>query len=70
MWDIYGHLHVFTNETALKALEYSGHHVIDWLVPRYDRTRLLHMLWRPIGRISPKLAARLFGGYSVLALAE
>jgi SAM-dependent methyltransferase len=77
MWDIYGHLHVFTIETALKALEYSGHHVIDWLlsdgaveVPRYGRTRLLNMLRRPVGKISPKLAARLFGGYSVLALAE
>jgi SAM-dependent methyltransferase len=77
MWDIYGHFHVFTIETALKALEYSGHRIIDWIitnraveVPRYVRTRLLNVLRRPVGSISPKMAARLFGGYSILVLAE
>jgi SAM-dependent methyltransferase len=77
MWDTFGHLHVFTIETALKALEYSGHRVIDWLlsdgaieVPKYARTHLLNILRRPFGMISPKLAARLFGGYSLLVFAE
>jgi SAM-dependent methyltransferase len=77
MWDIYGHFHVFTIETALKALEHSGHRVIDWLltdgaveVPKYFRTRLLNVLRRPVGKFSPKIAARLFGGYSILVLAE
>lgn len=77
MWDIYGHLHVFTIETALKSLEYSGHRIMDWLltegavsVPKYARTRLLNLVRRPLGAFSPKLAARVLGGYSMLILAE
>src|ERR1700730_14719587 len=29
-WDSLGHLHVFTIETALKALQHTGHQVVDW----------------------------------------
>lgn len=77
LWDTFGHLHVFTMETALKALEYTDHRVIDVLltdgaleVPKYARTRVLNVLRTALGFISQKLSARLFGGYSMLILAE
>jgi SAM-dependent methyltransferase len=77
LWDLYGHLHLFTMETALKTLEHTGHRIIDSLltdgamqVPRFGRTRVLNLLRRPVGFFSKRLSARLFGGYSLLVLAE
>lgn len=76
-WDSAGHLHLFTKETALKALEHTGHRVLDWMLtegavakPGYLRTRLANALRRPIAFFSPLLASRLLGGYSILILAE
>ena len=76
-WDIHGHIHLFTIETALKSLEYTGHRVIDWFLtdvaverPKMLRTRLTNLARRPLGLLSRKLAARLLGGYSMLILAE
>jgi SAM-dependent methyltransferase len=77
-WDSVGHIHLFTIETALKSLEYSGHRVIDWILSdgaaglpnRALRTRLANLVRRPLGNLNPKLAARLVGGYSILILAE
>jgi hypothetical protein len=77
-WDSVGHIHLFTIETALKSLEYSGHRVIDWILSdgaaglpnRALRTRFANLVRRTLGNLNPKLAARLVGGYSILILAE
>lgn len=77
-WDLHGHIHMFTAGTALKTLEHTGHRVIDWVYtdgalasPNPPlRTRLSNLIRSPLGLLSPKLASRLLGGYSMLVLAE
>jgi SAM-dependent methyltransferase len=77
-WDSVGHIHLFTIETALKSLEYTGHRVIDWtftdgalgMPNKAVRTRLANLVRLPLASFSVKLAARLMGGYSILILAE
>ena len=77
-WDSVGHIHLFTIETALKSLEYTGHRVVDWtftdgalgLPNKAVRTRIANLVRLPLARFSTKLAARLIGGYSILILAE
>jgi SAM-dependent methyltransferase len=77
-WDAVGHLHLFTIETALKTVEYSGQRVLDWALtpgalerPRHTmKTFAANIVRRFLGRVSPKLGARLLGGYSILILAE
>jgi len=77
-WDSVGHIHLFTMETALKSLEYTGHRVIDWIltdgalgnVNKPVRTRVANLLRLPLAKISATLTVRLIGGYSILILAE
>jgi protein-L-isoaspartate O-methyltransferase len=76
-WDTCGHIHIFTIETAIKSLEYTGHRIIDWILsdgalsrPGSFLCQLGNALRRPLAKLSPKLAVRLFGGYSILILAE
>lgn len=77
-WDMVGHIHLFTMETALKSLEYTGHRVVDWILTpvfteqrtRTVRGRVAQTLRSLLGRFSPGLVARLIGGYSILILAE
>src|ERR1039457_3594092 len=50
-WDSVGHIHLFTIETALKSLEYSGYRIHDWILSdgalglpnRALRTRLANL---------------------------
>jgi SAM-dependent methyltransferase len=77
-WDTAGHLHLFTIETALSSLQHTGHRVVDWVftnpaiaTPRKTtREKVANLVRRPLSKISPKFAARLMGGYSMLVLAE
>jgi len=77
-WDTAGHLHLFTIETALSSLQHTGHRVVDWVftnpaiaTPRKTtREKVANLVRRPLAKISPKFAARLMGGYSMLVLAE
>jgi len=77
-WDRFGHIHVFTIETALKSLEYTGHRVVDWILTESGRatpttavrTRIANLVRLPLAKFSAKLAVRLLGGYSILILAE
>jgi ubiquinone/menaquinone biosynthesis C-methylase UbiE len=75
-----GHLHYFTQRTALATLRDTGHELIDaQLTPgalelsrihcSFRRT-LANMPRRVIGAFSPSLATRLFGGWSLLVLAK
>jgi hypothetical protein len=77
-WDDVGHLHIFTKETALKSLTYSGYRVIDWFLtdgalsapnPGF-RTQLGNLFRRPLKKLAPLTSARLFGGNSMLILTE
>jgi SAM-dependent methyltransferase len=77
-WDTAGHLHLFTLETALKALHHTGHRIVDWVftdgavaTPRKTtREKVANLVRRPLAKINTKFAARLMGGYSLLVLAE
>jgi len=76
-WDVCGHIHIFTIETALRSVEHTGHRVIDWILtdgaiakPLSMLSRLANALRRPLAKLNPKFAARLLGGYSILILAE
>lgn len=77
-WDSVGHIHLFTIETALKSLEYTGHRVVDWTFTdgafgtpnKHLRTRIANLVRLPLRRLSARLTARLIGGYSMLILAE
>jgi cyclopropane fatty-acyl-phospholipid synthase-like methyltransferase len=73
-----GHIHYFSKETALAALQDTGYEVLDC---RYTsgrtelpnlgwKTRLLKAPRQAIFRMSPDLAARTLGGYSLLVLAR
>jgi SAM-dependent methyltransferase len=75
-----GHLHYFNRETAIATLEDCGYRLLDAQLTagalevsgRYGgvRTRLANLPRWVVGSISPSWAARLFGGWSLLVLAE
>lgn len=75
-WRGIGHLHRFSLGSALEALKYTDHEILDYfLTPsalscrqKKLRTRLANVLRAITGAFNPRLASRLFGGYSVLAL--
>jgi len=77
-WDSAGHLHLFTIETALKALQHTGQRVVDWIftdgaivAPQQTiRGRIANLLRIPLSKFSTKLTSRLLGGYSMLVLAK
>lgn len=69
-----GHIHHFSWSSAMSALELTGHRVIDWLwTPvglergKHFRTRLANCARR---LLPTRTAARVLGGYSLLALTE
>jgi SAM-dependent methyltransferase len=75
-----GHLHYFSAESALDTIKDTGHKIIDFtytdggvglakLHPSLRRT-VANIPRRLVGAFSEKLAARWFGGYSLLILAE
>ena len=77
-FDTVGHIHLFTKETAIRSLEYSGHRIRDWVLTDGalsapnpgTRTWVANIFRRPLSKLSPLLSARLLGGNSLLALTE
>lgn len=77
-WDSVGHIHLFTAETALKSIEYSGQKVLDWkFAPssferqeRSMKTSVMNAARSIVSMFHEKLAVRLLGGYSLLVFAE
>lgn len=72
-----GHIHYFSRETALATLEHAGLEILDERFTSLSidhavelRTRLARIPRRLIAALSPGLAARLLGGFSLLVLAE
>jgi SAM-dependent methyltransferase len=73
-----GHIHHFSKETAIAALEDTGYKVLDHCYTS-GRTELGDLGWKSrllkgprqaLYRMNPDAAARLLGGYSLLVLAE
>jgi SAM-dependent methyltransferase len=77
-FDEVGHIHLFTMETALKSISYTGHRTIDFFLTngvlntpsKTLKTQVANLVRRPLAAVSSDLCARLLGGYSLLILAE
>ncbi|RJP51341.1 MAG: class I SAM-dependent methyltransferase [Anaerolineaceae bacterium] len=75
-----GHIHMFTAEMALGVLKDTGYEVMDLFFTaggleleknqRRLRTVLANLPRHVLGKINPRLAARILGGYSLLVLAK
>lgn len=75
-----GHVQVFTREVALATFRDAGFRILDETLtqpalenPRLNkrlRTRVVNLPRRIVGAVDRSLASRLFGGYSLLVLAE
>lgn len=74
----FGHLHYFTKDTAIAALEGAGYTIIDWRYTHHARELpgggVKRAFWnavrRVIGWVDEDLAIRLLGGASLLVLAR
>jgi SAM-dependent methyltransferase len=73
-----GHIHHFSTETAIAALEDTGYQVVDHFYTS-GRTELPGLGWkskmlkwprRMVYRVSPSTAVRVLGGYSLMVLAR
>lgn len=68
-----GHIHHFSLSSALAALRYTGHRVIDYhLTPiAFERAKLLRTRFANLFRrcLPAQVATRVLGGYSLMALA-
>ena len=75
---MYGHLHYFTKETALQAVEDTGYDILDYCytaraleIPSKEVARkLLNIPRRALFAINPELATHTLGGWSLLILAK
>jgi len=75
-FEIVGHLHYFTFESALWTLKNAGFEILDYrythgavdLPTRNIKKKILNLFRRFFFKASPHLTARLFGGYSLLVL--
>lgn len=73
-----GHLHYFTKETALASLKDTGYEIVDYfhtagsleLPNRGWKAGLLKLPRKAAFSLSPDLAARVLGGFSLLVLAK
>ena len=77
-WNKVGHIHNFTQKTALMALESTGYEIIDYALTAGAMTLPSRSLKRNVAKIPRKLlfflnkelAAKLLGGFSLLVLAK
>lgn len=73
-----GHLHYFTKQTAIETIKYAGYEIIDYnltamameLPDRGTRANLMKIPRWLLSRISPDLAARVLGGWSLMVLTK
>jgi len=72
-----GHLHYFSRETALLALQDTGYEILDWLYTpsSLDRGKTLKAKFAKLPRkifslINADLTVRILGGYSLLVLTK
>lgn len=75
--DRMGHIHYFTKETALRSLEDSGYRILDHFLTgvalenpnKTLKTHIANVPRRVVSLVHRDLAARLFGGFSLMVLA-
>jgi hypothetical protein len=73
-----GHLHYFTKNTALSTLKDTSQEIIDWfytpvMIEVHNeklKTKLLNIFRKIVFPLNKNLAAKLFGGYSLLVLTK
>jgi len=73
-----GHIHYFNRDTALALLEDTGHRIVDWCYTSGStelgttswKARAMRLPRNALFRVAPDAAARVLGGYSILALTE
>ncbi len=73
-----GHIHFFTKEMALAALQDLGYTILDYsytagmveLPGKRFETHLLNVLRRVMFKVSPNLTSRILGGYSLMVLTK
>lgn len=70
-----GHIHQFTRETALAALEETGHTIVEWRytsgaadLPKTGRQKLAALPRRAGLAIAPDLTVKVMGGFSMMVL--
>jgi cyclopropane fatty-acyl-phospholipid synthase-like methyltransferase len=71
--DLYGHLHYFTKETALRTLEDAGYEVLDYSYsPGYEvhPASIRENLRKFFFALQGDLAVRILGGFRLLVLAK
>ena len=75
--ELYGHLHHFTKETALRTLEDVGYEVLDYSYsPEYEmptitrQTNLMKLPRKLFYALHQDLAVRILGGFRLLVLAK
>jgi len=71
--DLYGHLHYFTKETALRTLEDAGYEVLDYSYsPGYEvhSASIRENLRKFFFALQGDLAVRILGGFRLLVLAK
>src|SRR5262249_43578666 len=77
-WRTLGHIHRFSLSTALEAVRYTGHEIVDYfLTPgaldkpkKRLRTQLANVPRRMLNLVNPEFAQRILGGNSALILAR
>jgi hypothetical protein len=77
-WESVGHIHFFTKETAIHALEKAGFRIIDSMITNSPvevihnnkKKKLFSYIHRLIYPISENFAIRVLGGYSIMILVE
>ena len=73
-----GHIHYYTKELAIATLRDTGYEVLDWSYTTKvieqkttsARATILKILNKTAYSISPDMAVRLFGGYSMMVLTK
>ena len=77
--DSLGHIHYFTLESALSTLDYCGFQPLDFCLTnaarelpssRPFRRGLANLFRYSFDLFSPRLTARLFGGYSLMVICQ
>lgn len=73
----YGHVQYFTKDTALATLTDTGYRIVDWFYTPSGvdqgtsmKARLAKIPRTLLSKLNQDLSVRLFGGYSLLVLAE
>jgi cyclopropane fatty-acyl-phospholipid synthase-like methyltransferase len=75
--DLFGHIHYYTKETALRTLQDTGYKILDYFYTARAvemggdalRKKMLHFPRKLFFMANQDLAARILGGFSLLVLA-